>query len=242
MNNISIWVGNSHIPDFLKDISNIYCIPFANNKKQMGLVWKDNKLMLSCHEFPKDIFFDFEMYWKYHQKQNYSLKKEPLAKALRLKDKKKPFIWDISCGTGKDSILLLSFGMKVKAFERSKIIGVLLLDALRRVQDPYLVDVLEEHFSLEIADPRYFPEEQKPDIIYFDPMYPEKKKTSLPRKEMRVLRKLVGNDDDAKDVFLWARGKALKKVIVKRPIHAPAIIENPLHSFKGKSTRYDMWC
>ncbi|MFO1350284.1 MAG: class I SAM-dependent methyltransferase [Gammaproteobacteria bacterium] len=36
-----------------------------------------------------------------------------------------------------------------------------------------------------------------PEVIYLDPMYPERSKAALVKKESRVLRELVGPDDDA---------------------------------------------
>ncbi|MCH7690987.1 MAG: class I SAM-dependent methyltransferase, partial [candidate division Zixibacteria bacterium] len=39
--------------------------------------------------------------------------------------------------------------------------------------------------------------EARPDVVYIDPMYPSSRKAALAKKEMRVCRRLVGDDDDA---------------------------------------------
>ncbi len=44
------------------------------------------------------------------------------------------------------------------------------------------------------------------DVIYMDPMYPIRKKSALLKKEMRILRRLVGDDDASQLLAL-----ALKK-------------------------------
>lgn len=177
--------------------------------------------------------FDFKEYKDYHNKCNYSISKEPLAKALGIKGNAKDrVIWDATCGTGKDSVLIQHFGAKVMAFERNVAVYLLLKDAQR-------------HYDLGIdlffGDASSFQDLERPDVIYYDPMYPTKKKSALARKEMRIFKEIVGDDSDSKDFLTWARTIARDRVVVKRPLEAAPIHENPSASYKGKSTRYDMY-
>lgn len=181
-------------------------------------------------------FFDID---RYHQRQNYALSREPLAKALGIKGNDSLNIWDTTCGTAKDSILINHFGAKLTSFERHPVIYLLLIDALRRYP---------LNFEIIFADTSmlYFniAEENRPDVIYYDPMYPEKlgsKKSALPRKEMRIFKEIVGNDLDSKIFLEWSLKTAKKRVVVKRSINALPILENPTASYVGKSTRYDMY-
>jgi len=72
-------------------------------------------------------------------------------------------------------------------------------------------------------------------------MFPEKKKSALPRKEMRIFRKWVGEDLDALDLLQAALRSSAERVVVKRPIKAPALQEGVIHSFEGKTVRYDLY-
>lgn len=192
------------------------------------------------------LSFDFISYWNYHLSQKYSLKKEPFAKAIGIKggNQQELVVWDATCGTGKDSILLLFFGCRVFSFERSPFVLALLQDSLRRAEaDPTMGQIFKDKFKIIGNCPKKiaYHDSPPPDVIYLDPMYPEKRKTRMPRKEMRILKELVGNDSDFQELFLWALATAKKRVVVKRALHAPEIFSNVTAVYKGKSTRYDMY-
>ena len=75
-------------------------------------------------------------------------------------------------------------------------------------------------------------------------MYPEKtgsKKSALPRKEMRIFKEVVGEDLDSDEFLKWALKTAKERVVVKRSLSAPVLMEKPTASYEGKSTRYDMY-
>jgi 16S rRNA (guanine1516-N2)-methyltransferase len=72
-------------------------------------------------------------------------------------------------------------------------------------------------------------------------MYAPKKKSALARKEMRILRRLVGDDPDAPALFSAARRVATRRVVVKRHRHALPLHPKPDLQFKGRTTRYDVY-
>lgn len=202
------------------------------------LAFEEKRLVFHSAEFGR-MSFDFEELALYHQRQHYALTKEPLAKALGIKGRsdshqEKIEIWDATCGTGKDLTLIHHFGAQLTAFERNPVIYLLLRDALQR----YPMDI-----QLNFGDASAFAveEDKRPDVIYYDPMYPTKKKSALPRKEMRIFKEIVGDDSDAEEFLDWALGIARQRVVVKRPLAAPAIKHPPTASYIGKSTRYDMY-
>ncbi len=196
------------------------------------LYYRDGILHFHSNELG-EMSFDFEELMNYHQRQNYALSKEPLAKALAIKGGgEKRVIWDTTCGTGKDSLLISFFGAKLTSFERNPAVYLLLKDALRR----FPVD-----FNLEFGDARTLGVAQKPEVIYYDPMYPAKKKSALARKEMRIFKEIVGDDPDSAEFLEWALKTATERVVVKRPMEAKPIKERPTASYTGKSTRYDMY-
>ena len=196
------------------------------------LYFADNKLQFHSEELG-EMCFDFEDTYSYHQRQKYALTKEPLAKALAIKGAgEKRVIWDTTCGTGKDSLLIHYFGAHLTSFERSPAVYLLLKDALRR----YPMD-----FDLVFGDASKISNQIRPEVIYYDPMYPAKKKSALPRKEMRIFKEMVGEDLDSQDFLEWALKTATERVVVKRPLEADPIKEKPSASYTGKSTRYDMY-
>lgn len=207
---------------------------------EMGdyLEFSEGKLIFYSNELGK-MSFDFEELSNYHQRQNYAISKEPLAKALGIKgrndlNQEKLSIWDTTCGTGKDTTLIHHFGAHLVAFERNPIVYLLLQDALRR----FPLDI-----SLNFGDASRLnvSAEDRPQVIYYDPMYPAKKKSALPRKEMRIFKEIVGDDLDSKEFMEWALKTATQRVVVKRPLEAAPIKEKPTASYEGKSTRYDMY-
>lgn len=218
---------------------NKFCVEVESERKLCDLCdylyFSEGKLHFYSNELGK-MCFNFEELYQYHQRQNYALSKEPLAKALAIKGSKdgvdKRVIWDTTCGTGKDSLLIHFFGAKLTAFERNPAIYLLLEDALRR----FPLD-----FSLTFGDASKMDTSHKPEVIYYDPMYPSKKKSALARKEMRIFKDLVGEDLDSTEFLEWAMKTATERVVVKRPLEADPVKEKPTASYVGKSTRYDMY-
>jgi 16S rRNA (guanine1516-N2)-methyltransferase len=110
-----------------------------------------------------------------------------------------------------------------------------------------VLKTLTRRLTFEWADARVvlenLSEEERPDIVYLDPMYPHESRaeSALPKKAMQIFRRLIGSDSDAKQVFEIARYRAHNRVVVKRPLHADPIAVAPSHVFKGKTARYDMY-
>jgi len=155
-------------------------------------------------------------------------------------------ILDATAGLGRDAFLLAAKGHRVTAVERSAGLVALLSDAIdRAAQLPRFRELFQQRFRLIHADARQvmaqMAQPSPPDVIYLDPMLPPKKKSALVKKQMRLLRRLVGDDLDAADLFTAARAAAPRRIVVKRLRHSPPIAPNPAHSLTGKSTRFDVY-
>lgn len=231
--------GKDSWPSFIQDAvndKNHFSLIVESERKLCDLCdylyFRDNVLYFHSNELG-EMSFNFEEILRYHQRQNYALSKEPLAKALAIKGETKRIIWDATCGTGKDSLLIHHFGATLTSFERSPAVFLLLKDALRR---------FPVNFNLVYGDARLIGDSSsRPEVIYYDPMYPTKKKSALARKEMRIFKEMVGSDPDSLEFLEWAMTKATERVVVKRPLEADPIKANPTVSYTGKSTRYDMY-
>lgn len=164
-------------------------------------------------------------------------KNELLAKALGAA-KGIETVLDLSVGLAIDSIFLTRLGFKVSGVERAPLLYVLLKEAFERTSDEQL-QKYELHFD-DASD--FLRTNMRPvDAIYFDPMYPHKKKSALPKQEMVLFRDLVGNDDDAGEVLDLALTWDCQRVVVKRPINAEPLRPGVLHHYEGKLVRYDVY-
>ncbi len=177
---------------------------------------------------------------------------QPLAKAIGLKGGANPTVIDATAGLGRDAFVIASLGAQVMLIERSPIIAALLEDGLGRAShNTELQTIVTERMNLVTADAinwlTNLPTENHPDVVYMDPMYPHRNKSALVKKEMRVLRELAGDDEDASQLLHAALSCAKRRVAVKRPRTAPilsgSILNNrkPNSTVESKNTRYDIY-
>lgn len=172
--------------------------------------------------------------------------KQALARAVGIKPGIRPTILDVTAGLGKDSFLLASLGCKVSMVERSPILGALLYDGLERAEkSPYFQEIIDDNLKLIQGDSittMNAAYHKKYDTIYLDPMYPHGSKSALNKQEMRIIRKLVGDDTDADKLLDAALINAKKRAVVKRPKGAPTLNRiSPTHSINMKNSRYDVY-
>lgn len=174
---------------------------------------------------------------------------EAVARAVGLKKGATPSVLDATAGLGRDAFLLAWLGCEVLAIERHPDIHALLADALQRAeQDPSAAEHLGGRLRLLHADAVAVletlaagPEEARPEVVYLDPMHPERRSSGTVRKEMRIFRRLVGEDLDAGRLLEAARRVARRRVVVKRPRRGEALGPPPSHHLDGRSTRYDIY-
>ncbi|NUN04558.1 MAG: class I SAM-dependent methyltransferase [Bdellovibrio sp.] len=182
---------------------------------------------------------DFEKNHLDYERKGHRGKNELIAKALGVA-KGYRNILDLSVGLGVDSVFLTQLGFAVTGVERSPVLYALLKEAFAKTTKSYL-----QFYQLYFADSLQFLKEHKGqlniDSIYFDPMYPHKKKSALPKQEMVVFRDLVGHDDDAAEVLKEALTWPVQRVVVKRPMQAEELLPGVRHSYEGKVVRYDTY-
>ncbi|WP_040615058.1 class I SAM-dependent methyltransferase [Rickettsiella grylli] len=172
--------------------------------------------------------------------------KQLLAKAIGLKPNFKPIVLDVTAGLGRDGFILAKLGCAVTLLERSPFIFILLEDGLKRAlkfSDSRTLSItlinIDAHIYLEKIKRRIY---SAPDVIYLDPMYPHSNKTAFAKREMRLLRFLVGNDSDAFHLLKLAMTYAKKRVVVKRPRSSIYLAEiKPNYSLFGKQHRLDVY-
>jgi len=171
---------------------------------------------------------------------------ELVAKAVGIKRGQSLQVLDATAGLGRDAFILATRGCDVQMLERSPVVALMLEDALLRASADIEVANTTDRMSLQQTDASEFMRslspQDYPEVVYLDPMFPERSKSASVKKEMRLLQQLLGADMDTKELFDVALRIATRRVVVKRPRLAPCISElKPHHVVEGKSGRFDIY-
>ena len=169
---------------------------------------------------------------------------QPLAKAMGLTDGKTPAIVDATAGLGRDSFLLASLGAKVMMIERSPRMHALLADGLERAaQEGGELQEIVSRMTLFLGDAKDLLPQLDAEAVLVDPMHPARKKSALVKLELRQVREIVGEDDNALELMQVALQHAKKRVVLKWPVNAEPIagVRPFSHQIFGKTMRYDVF-
>ena len=168
---------------------------------------------------------------------------EMIAKAVKT-DKKGLTAVDATAGMGEDSLLIAACGYDVTLHEQNPVVALLLKDAVRRAKKiPELKEIASrmhvvEGNSIELLSNRLDPV----DVIYLDPMFPERQKSSLINKKLQLIQKMEAPCSEEDELFDAAIKAGPSKIIVKRPLKAPYLAgRKPNYSLEGKAIRYDCY-
>jgi len=169
-------------------------------------------------------------------------RRRALARAAGLAPGLRPAVLDATAGLGRDAFRLASLGCRVTAVERSPVVAALLADGLRRAAADSRAAATVGQMTLVTADARaVLRRPPAPDVVLVDPMYPPARKSAAPGKELLLLRRLLGADEDAGELLEVARQVA-RRVVVKRRAHDPPLDGRPPDlSWPGRSTRFDVY-
>lgn len=168
-----------------------------------------------------------------------------IAKAVGLQPGIRPTVVDATAGLGRDAFVLAQLGCAVTLIERNPLIAALLEDGLQRAMVDTEVASIVAHMRLLCGDAIELLRQwqaEPPQVVYLDPMFPHRDKSALVKKEMRLFRPVVGDDDDAPALLEAALALATHRVVVKRARKAPAIAgPKPAYVLEGNSSRFDIY-
>lgn len=181
-----------------------------------------------------------------HRAGRASSRGEAIARACGLPRYGPRHVVDATAGLGRDAHILARLGARVTLLERSPVLVALLEDGLDRAagRDQDLgwlrrMRLIEGDAATWL---RRCTAQERPEVVFLDPMYPPRAKAAAPRKEMQVLQTLLGTVDDTPCLLQAARETATDRVVVKRPRHANALAQHrPHYQIAGRSTRFDVY-
>ncbi|HED33119.1 MAG TPA: 16S rRNA methyltransferase [Gammaproteobacteria bacterium] len=244
------------------------CQPLHTARSELTLNFTEMQLELIDLKNKMTLSVDFIGGSLGHRKKYGGGKGQTIARAIGIKQgKPAPYVLDATAGLAKDSYVFACLGCKLLMLERSPVIAALVQDGINRASlNVEFRNIIEQGFILRNQDALTCiqaiagdsdidtgttaemtagipPETDCPDVIYLDPMYPEKKKSASVKKGMQILQTLLGSDTDTDKVLDAALCKATERVVVKRPKGAPALSSEhtPTLSYESKATRYDVY-
>lgn len=168
---------------------------------------------------------------------------EMLVKAAKTNESGKKAI-DATAGMGEDSFLLAAYGYDVTLFEQNPVVAALLRDALKRAEQNEELKPIVGRMHLQEGDSIEYLREHSPqvDVIYLDPMFPERQKSGLIGKKLQLIQKMEPPCGDEKELFDAVLSCKPEKIIVKRPLKSPFLAgKKPNHQLLGKAIRYDCY-
>ena len=167
---------------------------------------------------------------------------EPLGRA---KGDKRPTVFDATAGLGRDAFVLADLGCSVTLSEQSAPLCYLLEQARELALMSANDKVVEAVSRMRVlrGDSRQQAVEGF-DVIYIDPMFPERGKTAAVKKDLATVQALHAHSSVAnapEDLVVWAMAQPVERVVIKRPVKAPVLgTVKPSHSITGKTVRFDV--
>jgi len=170
---------------------------------------------------------------------------ELLVKAAQIrKFEFTPVIIDATAGFCEDSFLLAAAGAKIIAFEKDTVIAALLEDGLKRAKQIQEISDIADRIEIHVEDSIAAMEsmDEKIDIVYLDPMFPQRDKSGLIKKKFQLLQKLESPCKEQEALINAAFKTKASKIIVKRPLKGENLAGvKPSYSLKGRAIRYDCY-
>jgi len=241
---MKIFIDGPCIDQYIKKIANYLNLKIVHNEpdsshllyNEKGLSYisnlSNNKSILHIN------FLKGSLGWRIRRSEHESSLKKAIGKHSN-----QLTIFDATAGQLNDSMIFLSLGHKVVAVEQSKILYLLVSDAIKRAGNELpILDNLKfiNGNSLEIfkKDNNHF------DLIYLDPMYPIVKKNVKRSGNLNCIKEILSYENfmnDGDTLIANFMSLKYKKIILKRPLKSKNNYSNINYQIKGKAIRYDVF-
>jgi len=246
---VAVEPGSSYARnDYARALAEELAIPMADQDPSADLLlWvADDGLALRPSGSRTAVVVDFMGGRTGYRRISPGGKRGPLARALGVHKGIRTII-DATAGLGRDAFQLAVMGCTVTSVERNRVLAVMLRDAHARGMDrgSSTLRVVLNRLHFRWGDAREYLENldnaKRPDAIYLDPMFPLRNTSALAKKEMRIVRDLVGDDMDAASLLDTARRVASSRVVVKRHPNCDSLAPDAIVSHGATRVCYDLY-
>lgn len=173
---------------------------------------------------------------------------ELLGRAVGIKQGNLPRVLDATAGLGRDAYVLADSGCHVRLIERSPVLAWLLRQAVEKASISAIPAVREaaQRMAVTAADSTG-QVVQAGEVVYLDPMFPDRRQKAAAKKDLTLLQHLHGSaggstaDDEAGALFDWAMSQQASRIVVKRGLKDAPLGGKPTFSLKGKAIRFDVY-
>jgi len=222
-------------------------MPVKPKANEAFLIVEEGKLGMAGENWPKEhpVFVDFNSGASEHRRLHGGGAGQAVVKATGLNKRPDMTVLDATAGLGRDAYVLASLGANVHMLERNPAVQQMLLDGLDRLSMVQELTDIYHRLSLSFGSlSTGFKTEElgEVDVVYLDPMFPDRAKSAKVKKDMALFHHVVGVDLDADDLLGPAMDLAVYRTVVKRPKNAPFLAgKTPTTSLTGKSNRFDIY-
>ena len=239
LNELEQMAKSSHLPLHINAPSAQYLLHQNTNRLE---------LLNTAEPKIKAICVDFEAGKAHHRRLYGGGKGQDFSKALGIQKFPGATVIDATAGLGGDAFVMATLGCKVIMLERNTIVQKLLSDGLARADSSEDKEVQAITTRLRLVQQHAITylesleTDEYPQLIYLDPMFPQREKSALVKKEMRFFHDIVGKDEDSSALLEIALNRAVERIIVKRPIKSKTLnSRKPDFVIRGKTVRYDVY-
>ncbi len=229
------------------DLAATLGIPLITDLQGQSLVLRLTLERLELHkpddpELPGALWVDFER--PATRRRHLQPGRELLVQAVKVRHTISPLVIDATAGLGRDGFLLAAAGYRVRMFENNPIVAALLQDGLERAARSPHTAAITGRIELTVGNALEFLPllDEQPDVIYLDPMFPERNKSAKVKQDLQLLRLLDHNNEAPERLLQAALAVQPKKVVVKRPLKGPLLLGlPPSYMLRGKAVRFDVY-
>ncbi len=227
------------------------CLGSADSLENVGFLLgvsdKGLSLGMNRQDSPGIVRVDFENSKLEYRVQS-RVTRQAICRAVGVKPGLYPTVLDATAGLGKDAFVLASTGCHVHMLERNPVVFALLNDGLRRARESQNEGVRQTVQRLSVTHVAlngFSCPEPGFEVVYLDPMFPARRKTARVKKDMYVLQQFlarIGETTDEATLLGQALTIARRRVVMKRPLHAPDVADRPpTFRLTGRSNRFDVY-
>lgn len=216
------------------------------------LVCDERRLHLDLRDGSRVIKLAVDFADLRHRAKINQARSEMLIRACGVPNDGTPWrIVDSTAGLGRDGYLLAVCGATVTLVERHPILQLLLDDALANLAlanpDVHERITLLRGEAIPALQALAATPDERVDVVYCDPMFPPATKTAAVGGDMQVLHELIGDTPDGSELLAAALRAAKRRVVVKRPLRADALVPaglaniHPSYALEGRASRFDVY-